>query len=190
MKTAQGKEDNVWVHGRKFSPYISQETIHARIADLGREISEVYAGQFPFFLGVLNGAFIFIADLVRACELECEVGFIRLSSYSGMQSVGEVRTLLGLNAAIEGRPVIIVEDIIDSGRTMAALIKDVQKHGPSSIEVASLLSKPDALEVPVDIRFLGFEIPNKFVLGYGLDYDGVGRNLKEIYQLNDDMEQI
>jgi hypoxanthine phosphoribosyltransferase len=176
---------DIWVHGRKFSPYIDRYAIRARVEELGKEITRDYAGRQPFFLGVLNGAFMFVSDLVRACDLECEVGFIRLSSYSGMQSSGQVRTLLGVNAEIQDRPIIVVEDIIDSGRTMALLLQDLQKYAPASVEVVSLLSKPDALEVPLDIRLVGFEIPNAFVLGYGLDYDGIGRNLPEIYQLNE-----
>jgi hypoxanthine phosphoribosyltransferase len=166
-----GRPTDVWVHGRKFSPYIDRHAIEARVEEMGKEITRVYAGRQPFFLGVLNGAFVFISDLVRACHLECEVGFIRLSSYSGMQSSGEVRTLLGVNAEIKDRPVIVVEDIIDSGRTMTLLLQDLQQY---------------ALEVPLDVRFVGFEIPNTFVLGYGLDYDGIGRNLPEIYQLNEE----
>ena len=181
-----GIHADVWVHGRKFSPYIDRYAIQARVEELGKEIAREYAGRQPFFLGVLNGAFVFISDLVRACDLECQVGFIRLSSYSGMQSSGKVRTLLGVNAEIKDRPVIVVEDIIDSGRTMALLLQDLQNHDPASVEIASLLSKPDALEVPLDVRFIGFEIPNTFVLGYGLDYDGIGRNLPEIYQLNEE----
>jgi len=181
-----GRPTDVWVHGRKFSPYIDRHAIEARVEEMGKEITRVYAGRQPFFLGVLNGAFVYISDLVRACHLECEVGFIRLSSYSGMQSSGEVRTLLGVNAEIKDRPVIVVEDIIDSGRTMTLLLQDLQQYAPASVEVVSLLSKPDALEVPLDVRFVGFEIPNTFVLGYGLDYDGIGRNLSEIYQLNEE----
>jgi len=178
----------IWVHGKKFVPYLDSESLHSRIQVLGAEITARYEGKQPFFLGVLNGAFVFIADLVRACHLDCEVGFIRLSSYQGMQSVGQVRTLLGLDVDIAGRPVIVVEDIIDSGRTMSKLLADLQQMNPESVEVATLLSKPAAMEVPVPIHFLGFEIPNKFVLGYGLDYDGIGRNLPAIYQLSVDTE--
>lgn len=175
----------VWVHGKKFVPYLNEDAIRSRIRVLGAEIAVRYAGKQPFFLGVLNGAFVFIADLVRACNLECEVGFIRLSSYEGMQSVGQVRTLLGLDVDITGRPVIVVEDIIDSGRTMSKLLADLHHMNPESVEVAALLLKPEAIEVEVPVHFLGFEIPNKFVVGYGLDYDGIGRNLSEIYQLSE-----
>ncbi|MBK7475145.1 MAG: hypoxanthine phosphoribosyltransferase [Haliscomenobacter sp.] len=178
--------DAYWVHGRRFRLFLDEETIQSRIRDLGREIADKHRGAVPFFIGILNGAFMFTADLVRACDLECEVGFLRLSSYSGMSSSGKVQTLFGLDAEIKDRPVIVVEDIIDTGRTMAALLQDLLSHQPASLEVAALLSKPDAMEAPVAIDFLGFSVPNRFVVGYGMDYDGIARNLPSIYHLDED----
>lgn len=171
------------VHQRKFVPFLDRATIQKRVEELGLEIAGRYAGKVPVFLSILNGAFVFSADLLRACPLECEVAFLRMASYRGMQSTGDIVTVLGLDKDISSRDVIIVEDIIDTGRTMSRLLDDLSKKEPASIAVATLLSKPDALETPLKIDFLGFEIPEKFVLGYGLDYDGIGRNLPDIYQL-------
>ncbi len=175
-----------WVHGRRFRLFLDEETIQSRVWAMGREIAEKHGGNIPLFLGILNGAFMFTSDLVRACDLECEVGFLRLSSYKGMSSSGKVQTLLGLDAEIRGRPVIVVEDIIDTGRTMASLLQDLRAHHPASLEVAALLSKPEAMEAPIPIDFLGFSIPNRFVVGYGMDYDGIARNLPSIYHLDED----
>lgn len=175
----------IWVHEKMFVPFLDHLTIQRRIEELGAEITARYAGEVPVFLGVLNGAFVFCADLLRACQLECEVAFLRMASYRGMHSSGDIVTVLGLDKEIYGRHVIIVEDIIDTGRTMSRLIKDLRAKNPESVAIASLLFKPEALEAPLEIDFLGFEIPNKFVLGYGLDYDGIGRNLPGIYQLGE-----
>lgn len=171
------------VHQKEFVPFLHNTSIQKRVGELGMEIAGLYAGKMPLFLSILNGAFVFTADLLRACPLECEVAFLRMASYRGMHSTGDVITILGLDKEIAGRHVIIVEDIIDTGRTMTRLMTDLRMKNPASIAVASLLSKPDALETPLHIDFLGFEIPEKFVLGYGLDYDGIGRNLPDIYQL-------
>jgi len=173
------------VHEKIFVPFLDHLTIQRRIEELGAEITVRYAGKVPVFLGVLNGAFVFCADLLRACQLECEVAFLRMASYRGMHSSGDIVTVLGLDKEISGRHVIIVEDIIDTGRTMSRLMSDLRAQDPESIAIASLLFKPEALESPLEIDFLGFEIPNKFVLGYGLDYDGIGRNLPGLYQLGE-----
>ena len=173
----------ITVNNLQFKPFIAAETIQQRIEELGVALRERYAGQRPLFIGILNGAFIFTADLVRAAELECEVTFMRLSSYAGLQSTGQVTTNLGLDIEIKDRHVILVEDIIDSGRTLYELSKNMREQGPASVAIATLLLKPDALQFPLEADFVGFSIPSKFVIGYGLDYNQAGRELKEIYQL-------
>lgn len=173
----------ITVNNLQFKPFIAAETIQQRIDELGVALRERYAGQRPLFIGILNGAFIFTADLVRAAELECEVTFMRLSSYAGLQSTGQVTTNLGLDIEIKDRHVILVEDIIDSGRTLYELSKKMLEQGPASVAIATLLLKPDALQFPLEADFVGFSIPSKFVIGYGLDYNQAGRELKEIYQL-------
>ena len=176
-------KSEIFVHDRWFEPYLSAEQIEARVAEMGRQISSDFAGKRPLFLAVLNGAFMFAADLVRACELECELAFIKVSSYRGLASTGKIETVLGLTIPLEGRELILVEDIIDSGNTMSALLPDLHRLAPNSIAIAALLLKPECLRHPLHIDYLGFEIPNRFVVGYGLDYDGLGRNLPSIYQL-------
>ena len=173
----------ITVNNLQFKPFIAAETIQQRIEELGMVLRERYAGQRPLFIGILNGAFIFTADLVRAAELECEVTFMRLSSYAGLQSTGQVTTNMGLDIEIKDRHVILVEDIIDSGRTLYELTKNMREQGPASVAIATLLLKPDALQFPLEADFVGFSIPSKFVIGYGLDYNQAGRELKEIYQL-------
>jgi hypoxanthine phosphoribosyltransferase len=173
----------ITAHDLTFEPFIESAEIARRVEDLGRRIGEKYKGQRPLFLCVLNGAFVFAADLLRACDLECELAFVRLASYEGTGSSGNVKTVLGLDIPIKDRPVIVVEDIVDSGRTLHHFMAYLQKMEPASIALAALLHKPGALKFPVKIDYQGFEIPDKFVVGYGLDYDGLGRNLKDIYQL-------
>lgn len=166
-----------------FSQYISRAEIQARVTALGQQISQDYAGKRPLFLAVLNGAFIFAADLVRACPIECEINFIRLASYDGLASTGQVKTIIGLPEGLAGRHIIIVEDIVDSGKTLAGFIPQLEQHHPASVAVAALLVKPEALEHHIPVHYKGFDIPTKFVVGYGLDYDGLGRQLPDIYQL-------
>ncbi len=157
--------------------------IAAAVQKMGREISRDLKGKNPLFLSVLNGSFVFAADLVRACEMDLEITFVKLASYHGTQSSGKISELIGLSESLEGRHVLIVEDIIDSGKTMAELLKTLKAQNPASVQIASLLLKPAMLEVDLDIAYCGFEIPPDFVLGYGLDYDGLGRNLRDLYRL-------
>ncbi|HMQ46973.1 MAG TPA: hypoxanthine phosphoribosyltransferase [Saprospiraceae bacterium] len=173
----------VKIHDLEFEPFLSKALIADRVQELGIQISTDYEGKMPLFLGILNGAFVFAADLIRACSIPCEVAFMRLASYDGLQSSGAVRTLVGLDSNIKDRHVIVVEDIVDSGRTLSHLMPQLQALQPASLALATLLFKPDALESAVDIDYLAFEIPNRFVVGYGLDYNGLGRNLPDIYQL-------
>lgn len=176
-------QHEITAHDLTFVPFIDKEKIAARVAELGKQITKDYQGERPLIIGVLNGAFVFVSDLVRACEVECEVEFVRLKSYSGTSSTGEIRTIFGMNVPVEGRHVIVVEDIVDSGRTLDYFLKDVQAKNPASVRLASMLLKPEALKFPIKVDYLGFEVPNKFVVGYGLDYDGLCRNLPAIYQL-------
>ncbi|MCB0630175.1 MAG: hypoxanthine phosphoribosyltransferase [Saprospiraceae bacterium] len=173
----------VQLHDLTFEPIISPEEIAGKISEIAAAISRDYAGKRPLFLGILNGAFIFAADLVRACNIPCEISFIRLASYHHLTSSGDVQTVIGLKEDVKGRHVILVEDIVDSGRTMHYFLPDLKKLEPASIALATLLEKPAAHEFPVSIDYKCFEIPPDFVVGYGLDYDGLGRNLPGLYQL-------
>lgn len=177
--------DTITLHDLRFRPMISAEALQIRVKELGAALRERYSDQRPIFLGVLNGAFVFAADLIRACNFDCEISFIKLSSYRGMQSTGHVSQIIGLEIEVRNRPLIIVEDIIDSGRTMHQFLPELQQLEPASVAIAALLLKPEALEFPIGIDYLGFEIENRFVVGYGLDYNGLGRNLNSIYELAD-----
>ncbi len=176
-------DDLVKAHDLPFELFISEAQIEKRVRELGKAIEADYKGKKPLLLGVLNGAFVFAADLIRASEIDCEISFIKLSSYRGLQSSGEVETLIGLDIDVNGRDIIIVEDILDSGKTLHYFLPELIKLQPASVALAIFLVKPEALEYPIHIDYQGFEIPNKFVIGYGLDYDGLGRNLRGIYQL-------
>lgn len=168
---------------KTFAPLISRSEIESRISELAAKISNDYQGRCPFFIVVLNGAFLFATELVKNIPLHCEISFVKLSSYAQTKSTGRIREIIGLEEKIEGRDVIIIEDIVDTGLTMAQLLKQVRAQLPQSIAVATLLHKPDALQTPIDLHYVGFEIENRFVVGYGLDYDGLGRNLDAIYVL-------
>lgn len=168
---------------KDFSPTIPAEEIMRQVRRVAAEINRDYEGQSPLFLVVLNGAFIFAADLIREITLQAEVSFVKLASYAGTATTGTVREVIGLNTDITGRPIIIVEDIVESGITMAHMIDTLKKQNPKSIDICTLLVKPQKLEVKLDIRYTAMEIPNDFILGYGLDYDGLGRGLKDIYTL-------
>ncbi len=174
------------VKDKTFEVSIPAETLHREIVRVASEINRDYEGREPIFLPILNGSFIFAADLLREVCLPCEISFIKLASYQGTQSTGTIREVIGLAQDITGRDVIIVEDIIDSGLTMAHMIETLQKHNPASIKVCSLLVKPAALKVQIPIHYRAMDIPNDFIVGYGLDYDGFGRNTKDIYTLISD----
>lgn len=171
------------VHDKEFAPSIPAEDIMAQVRRVAGEINKDYEGQQPLFLVVLNGAFVFAADLMREIRVPAEVSFVKLASYEGTSSTGTVREVIGLNTDITGRPIIIVEDIVESGITMAHMIETLKKQNPKSIDICTLLVKPEKLEVKLDIRYVAMEIPNDFILGYGLDYDGLGRGLKDIYTI-------
>ncbi len=168
---------------KTFEPYLPESLIQEKIKELAGIINTEYKGKKPLFIAILNGSFMFAADLFKSIELEAEICFIKLASYKGSKSTGNVVTSIGLDADINLRHVIILEDIIDTGKTLHEFLPQLQNQQPSSLRVAVLLHKPDATLYPVKIDYCCFLIPNRFVLGYGLDYDGYGRNLKEIYQL-------
>ena len=176
-------ENIIQIHDLRFKPFIAEAQIHQRVSEIGQEITRDYAGKSPIFVGMLNGAFIFLADLVRQCELDVETAFVKIASYAGVQSTGKIDLQLDLKKEITGRHVIIVEDIIDTGRTMHFYTQQLALHKPASVQIATLLVKPTAMIHKLNMRYVGFEIPDKFVVGYGLDYDELGRNLKGIYQL-------
>jgi len=171
------------VNNRKFTPYITAEKINEQINKLAAELNRDYAGKRPLFIAILNGSFMFAADLFKAVTIEAEICFIKLASYKGTKSTGNVITSIGLDEPLNGRHVVIVEDIVDTGKTLHEFLPQLFNQQPASLKIAALLHKPEALAHPVKIDYLGFNVPNKFLLGYGLDFDGLGRNLKEIYQL-------
>ena len=173
----------IQVLDKEFAPSIAAEEILTQVRRVASEINRDYDGESPLFLVVLNGAFIFAADLMREISLPAEVSFVKLASYQGTASSGTVREIIGLNTDITGRPLIIVEDIVESGITMAHMIDTLKRQNPKSIDICTLLLKPQKLEVKLDIRYVAMEIPNDFILGYGLDYNGQGRGLKDIYTL-------
>ena len=177
-------DSTITVHDKQFTLYLTAQDIAMRVQQLGAQISKDYEGKRPLILTILNGAYIFSADLIRACHIELELSFVRLSSYEGTHSTGAVRSILGLKEDIKNRDIIIVEDIVDTGKTLHHFIPSLMQHQPSSIKIATLLDKPEARTHDIEIAYCGFSIPNKFVVGYGLDYDGLGRNLPDIHQLS------
>ncbi|MBL0309595.1 MAG: hypoxanthine phosphoribosyltransferase [Bacteroidetes bacterium] len=168
---------------KTFRLYKSESEIFAAIRNIASQINDDYIGKRPVLIPVLNGSFMFAADLLRELRLDCELSFIKVASYKGMQSNSDASTLIGLNKNLEGRHVIIIEDIVDTGHTLAHIVPTLLAQNPASLKVASLLIKPFDLKASVNIDYVGMEIPNEFIVGYGLDYDGLGRNLRDIYQV-------
>jgi len=171
------------VHDKSFETYLSEETIQHRINELAALINRDYSISKPLFIAVLNGSFMFASDLFKQLTIDAELCFIKLASYKGLKSSGNVVTSIGLEDDIFGRDVIIVEDIVDTGKTLHNFLPKLIHQQPKSLKIITLLHKSEATEFPINLDYVGFEIPNKFVVGYGLDYNGLGRNLKEIYQL-------
>lgn len=173
----------ITVHDKTFVPYLPETLILEKVKELANTIDRDYAGKKPLFIAILNGSFMFTSDLFKYLTIEAEICFIKLASYKGTKSTGQVITAIGLDTDITDRHVIILEDIIDTGKTMSEFLPQLRNQHPLSLKVAVLLHKPDATVYPVTIDYCCFSIPNKFVLGYGLDYDGLGRNIRELYQL-------
>jgi len=172
----------IQVHDKKFVPFISSEELDRINTELAGKINLAYEGKKPIILGVLNGSFMFISDLMKKLNMECELSFIKLSSYQGTQSQGEVQEVIGLNTSLKGRDVIVLEDIIDTGNTLNKILDLLREHESSSLAIGTLLLKPEVFNNRYTVDFVGIEIPDKFVIGYGLDYDQLGRNLDQIFQ--------
>ena len=180
-------ESVVTVQGERFRRYLSADRIQERVAEMGRTIARDYADTTPIFVSVLNGAFMFTADLMRALDIDCEIDFIKLSSYGDAKvSSGEVHELKSVDADLEGRDVLIVEDIVDTGLSMEFMKGRLREYNPASLRVATLLHKPTATQPDLTLDYVGFRIPDLFVIGYGLDYGQLARNLGDIYILDED----
>jgi hypoxanthine phosphoribosyltransferase len=171
------------VHDKVFTIYLSEAAIQERVKTIAETINKDYQGKKPLFIAILNGSFMFAADLFKHLTIASEITFIKLASYKGMKSTGNVITSIGLDAELYGKDLIIIEDIVDTGKTLYNFLPKLKDHHPTSLKIAALLHKPDATKFPLNLDYVGFSIPDKFVIGYGLDYDGMGRNLKEIYQV-------
>ena len=171
------------VHGKEFETFISYESILQRTSEIADRINLDYADRKPLIIGILNGVFMFAADLMKGINLPAEISFIKLSSYQDTTSTGDIQELIGLKEDIKDMDIVIIEDIIDTGETISHVIKKIKEMGPKSVEIATLLLKPDVFDKNIPLKYVGFKIPHKFVIGYGLDYNGHGRNLKDIYQI-------
>lgn len=177
---------------KRFEKVITNERIADAIDAVAARINEDYGGRVaedgsvPLFIGVLNGAFMFMSELMQRLDFQCEVAFVKLSSYHGTRSTGEVVELIGLAANVEGRHVVVVEDIVETGESIEYLMRSLEGHRPASVEVASLLFKPESYSRTKIIKYSAMSIPNDFIVGFGLDYDGLGRNLRDIYKVADD----
>ena len=171
----------IQIKDKRFKTFIPEEQIMKEVARVADEINRDLSGTNPLFISVLNGSFMFTADLMKHLTMPCEVSFVKLASYEGTSSTGKVKELVGLGDDITGRTVVIVEDIVDTGLTMKQLVETLRARGPKYIKIATLLVKPDKLKVELDINYVAMNIPNDFIVGYGLDYDGLGRNYRDIY---------
>ncbi len=173
----------VKVLDRQFSVYLTEEEIQSRISALAEKINEDLKGRDVLFFGILNGSFLFAADLFRQITLEAQISFIKLASYDGTRSSGKIKELIGWNEDISGKTVVVIEDIVDTGSTLERIIGELTLRKATEVKICTLLFKPEAYLKDIPIDYIGFEIPNNFVVGYGLDYDGYGRNLNSIYKL-------
>lgn len=173
----------VRVHDKVFDPFLTEKEIKTRVSAIAEELNRDYAGKNPLFIAILNGSFIFASDLFKKITIDAEICFIKLASYKGSRSTGHVVTAIGLDHEVFGRDVVIIEDIIDTGKTLTEFLPQLRHQQPASLRIVALLHKAEATVHPVTIDYLGFTIPDKFVVGYGLDYNGLGRNIPEIYKL-------
>lgn len=174
---------NIRIHDKLFEPYIPAADILKRIREVAVKLNKDFATKKPLFIAILNGSFMFASDLFKELTIDAEICFIKLASYKGTRSTGHVITAIGLDMELFGRDVVIVEDIVDTGKTLNEFLPQLQHQQPASLKIVALLHKPEATVFPIKIDYLGFSIPNKFVVGYGLDYDGLGRNFREIFKL-------
>lgn len=173
----------IQIKDKRFRTFIPEARILKEVFRVADEINRDLDGKNPLFISVLNGSFMFTADLMKHVDIPCEISFVRLASYEGTSSDGKVKELIGLNEDISGRTVVIVEDIVDTGLTMERLLERLKTGNPKEIRIATLLLKPDKLQVKLDIDYVAMKIPNDFIVGYGLDYDGFGRNYRDIYTI-------
>ena len=177
--------DTIQIKDKRYTTFIPEEKILTEVARVADEINRELSGSDPLFVRVLNGSFMFTADLMKRLTIPCEISFVKLASYEGTSTTGRVKELVGLNDDISGRTVVIVEDIVDTGLTMQRLLETLRAKNPKDIRIATLLVKPDKLQVDLKIDYVAMNIPNDFIVGYGLDYDGYGRNSRDIYIVED-----
>jgi hypoxanthine phosphoribosyltransferase len=173
------------LHDKTFDDYLSEADIQAKVKYIADQLNRDYKGKRPLFIAILNGSFMFAADVFKNLSIDAEICFIKLASYKGSKSTGHVITAIGLDIDLIGRHVVILEDIVDTGKTLHEFLPQLRHQQPASLKIVALLHKPEATIFPMHIDYLGFSIPDKFVVGYGLDYDGLGRNIPEIYRLAD-----
>lgn len=173
--------NDLFLHNKKFKLYIDHDLIEAEVSRIAKEITNDFSGKQPIFICILNGAFMFGADLIKKLDFDCNIAFVKLSSYKGNQSTGKVKQILGLDEVIENRHIVLVEDIVDSGTTLNYFLNGLKELKPASIKIAAMFYKPAANLHPIHIDYLGMPIENKFVVGYGLDIDGLGRNYRDLY---------
>ena len=175
--------DTVKIKDKSFRVSIPEAEIKTRVKALAEQMSKDLEGKNPIFLAVLNGAFIFAADLMREMTIPCEISFVKLASYQGTTSTGKVKEVIGISEDLSGRTVVIVEDIVESGHTMKQMIESLGTRNPASVHICALFFKPEKLQEELDLDYVAFRIPDDFILGYGLDYDGLGRELKDVYAI-------
>ena len=175
--------DSIKIKDKSFRVSIPEAEIKTRVKALAEQMSKDLEGKNPIFLAVLNGAFIFAADLMREMTIPCEISFVKLASYQGTTSTGKVKEVFGINEDLSGRTVVIVEDIVESGRTMRQMIESLGTRNPESVRICTLFFKPEKLKEDLNLDYVAFRIPDDFIVGYGLDYDGLGRELKDVYTI-------
>ena len=173
------------LHDKQFVPFISSQEIDFALATMASQVEADFADEIPVFVGVLNGSFMVMSDFMKHYKKPCEVSFIKLASYEGTTSTNEIKKLIGLNQDLTGRTVIVIEDIVDTGNTVAELKELFKKQNVKHLKIATLFFKPEAFKKDLKLDYIGIRIPNKFIVGFGLDYDGLGRNLPEVYQLKE-----
>jgi hypoxanthine phosphoribosyltransferase len=172
------------LHDKTFELYITAASIEERVRSMANQINQDFALEKPLFIAILNGSFMFAADLFKHISIDAEICFIKMASYKGTKSSGQLVTAIGLDTDVYARHVVIIEDIVDTGNTLHEFLPQLQHQQPASLQVAALLHKPEATVYPIQVRYVGFSIPNQFVVGYGLDYNGLGRNRPDIYRLS------